>query len=484
MSNELLLPRSTPAAQGVNAASIINFLDALDRNGHEMHSLMIVRRGSVVAAGWWAPHRADAPHVMFSVSKSFTSTAAGFAVAEGLLSVDDKVASFFPDKLPENPPDNLMAMTVRDLLTMSAGERTVDIAWRAKEIDDWVGAFLACPFEDKPGTRFAYNSGSTYMVSAIVQKVTGEKIVDYLKPRLFDPLGIPQPNWDTCPRGVNTGGWGLYATTETIAKFGLTYLNGGAFQGKQVIPKEWVDAATSRQIANGDDANNDGNQGYGYQIWRGRHNTYRADGMYGQFSVVIPDLDMVVATTGAIKDMGDVLGLMWEHLLPAVKEGGSAGFAEQALLENKLGSLTLAIPTGEFRSDAESRAFGREFKFSPNDELIDSVMFAADGNDIVIKFAADHAKHVIQAGRKTWADGITGLTFRAQEPFQKLAEYRIGAAAAWNGNELTVRIVYIETPYSIFLNFTFADGNAALEISQNVAPNGIERKPLTGIDVQ
>ena len=206
-SNPRRLPRSAPESQGISTAAIAAFLDAVERSGAGLHSLMLVRHGHVVAEGWWAPYAPDLPHMLFSLSKSFTSTALGLAVAEGRLTVDDAVVDFFPGILPPTVSDNLAAMRVRHLLSMSTGH-DIDVTpvVRNATDDDWARAFLAQPVQHRPGTHFAYNSAATYMLSAIVQQLTGQTLLEYLGPRLLAPLGITGATWQNCPRGITIGG--------------------------------------------------------------------------------------------------------------------------------------------------------------------------------------------------------------------------------------------------------------------------------------
>ncbi|MCB0150534.1 MAG: serine hydrolase, partial [Caldilineaceae bacterium] len=215
------LPRSTPESQGISTAAIAAFLDAVERTGAGLHSFMLVRHGHVVAEGWWAPYAPALRHMLYSLSKSFVSTAVGLAVAEGRLTVDDAVVRFFPESLPPTVSDNLAAMRVRHLLSMSTGH-DVDVNDAVKNAPDgdWARAFLAQPVQHRPGTHFAYNSAATYMLSAIVQRLAGETVLAYLGPRLLAPLGIAGATWESCPRGVNIGGWGLEIRTEDIAVFG------------------------------------------------------------------------------------------------------------------------------------------------------------------------------------------------------------------------------------------------------------------------
>lgn len=315
------LPRAEERHGGFDLA-MERYYAAVDSAGIEMHSIMVLRDGKVAAERWWDGHSPDETHRMWSVSKSFTATAIGFAVAEGLLSLDDKVVSFFPDKVPADNP-LLSEITVRNLLTMSTGQ--------PKEPphtgDDWVAEFMAGPVVDAPGTRFRYNSMATFMLSAIIQKVSGQKLFDYLKPRLFTPLEIDGISWDESPQGISAGGWGLNLHTEDMAKFGQLFLQGGVWSGRQILPAGWVDEATTRRMDSGPSGNesltdpsSDWTQGYCYQMWRCRHNAYRADGAFGQYIIVIPDRDAVVVATANVGDMQSELNLIWAHILPALPQ--------------------------------------------------------------------------------------------------------------------------------------------------------------------
>lgn len=331
------LPRSTPEEQGISSAAIRAFVEEADSKVDSMHSFMLLRHGNVVAEAWWSPEAADKPHVLWSLSKSFTSTAVGLAVAEGKVSIDDPVLKFFPDDAPQDPSPHLKAMRVRDLLTMNTGHQD-ELNWR--EQADWAKAFLAHPVPHKPGTHFRYNTPATYMQSAIVQKVTGETVVDYLTPRLFEPLGIEKPKWDASPQGISIGGYGLYLRTEDIAKFGQLYLQQGKWHDKQVIPAEWIAQATSKQVANGSNPGSDWEQGYGFQFWRCRHGAYRGDGKDGQFCVVLPEQDAVIVMTANARDMQAMLNIAWDKLLPAFGDKPLvAAPDEQAKLKQVMGEL-------------------------------------------------------------------------------------------------------------------------------------------------
>src|SRR5581483_3360250 len=318
------LPRSAPEAQGVHSEGILQFLRAIEGSKHEFHSFMMLRHGQVIAEGWWSPYRAELKHMLYSLSKSFTSSSVGLAVAENRLRVEDQVISFFPEKLPGEVSENLRALKIKHLLTMSVGHAQDSTPSITKE-EDWVKAFLSLPIANPPGTAFLYNSGATYMLSAIVQKVTGQKVTDFLRPRLFHPLGIEGMTWETCPRGINTGGWGLSVPTEALAKFGQMYLQKGAWHEAQILPSAWVEEATSFKIQQpGADLEklkreSDWHQGYCYKFWRCRHNAFRGDGAFGQYTIVMPDQDVVIAITSESSNMQGEMNLVWEHLLPAIE---------------------------------------------------------------------------------------------------------------------------------------------------------------------
>jgi len=319
------LPRAEASQEMV--AAVDSFFEATkavpDSIGYiNLHSIMIVKDGKVLVERWYNGQSAEQAHIMHSVSKTFTSAAAGLAISEGLLKLDDKLVSFFPEELPEEVDDNLAAVTVRDLLTMNCGQQTEVSIDRSDSSINWAKAFLAHPFSHTPGTYFRYNSAGTYMVSAIIQKVTGQKVNDYLEPRLWQPLGIDKPQWDESFQGVNCGGWGLYLKTEDMAKMGQLLLQGGQWNGKQVLPAEWVKEMSSYQVQSfaddRPDQRADWNKGYGYQMWMCRHNAFRADGANGQYIIIIPDKDAVIAITTDSNLYQPYMDIIWQYLYPVL----------------------------------------------------------------------------------------------------------------------------------------------------------------------
>ena len=327
------LKRGTPSPELVAAADAFYEATRTEPQGRDhinLHSIMVLKHGKVVLERWYNGESADKPHTMWSVSKTFTATAIGFAIDEGLIKLDDPVFSFFPDKLPPNLDENLALMTIRDLLTMTCGHD--EEARFNRNNTDWVEGFLAHPVTHAPGTYFVYNSLGTYMLSAIITKVTGQNMNDYLEPRLWQPLGIEKPEWDKSPQGMSCGGWGLHLKTEDMARMGQCLLQNGKWKGKQVIPKSWVKQMTTYKVESGPAGtrledmprlgitkeNNQWARGYCYQMWICADNGYRADGANGQYIMVFPDKDVVLVLTTDSNLYQPYMDIIWKYLIPAL----------------------------------------------------------------------------------------------------------------------------------------------------------------------
>ncbi|ASS68659.1 MULTISPECIES: serine hydrolase [unclassified Paenibacillus] len=465
MEHQARLPRTTPEAQGIPSAAVIGFLDAVRERQLELHSFMLLRRGQVAAEGWWAPYRPEYPHMLFSLSKSFTSTAIGFAEAEGLLSVNDPVIGFFPDEAPETVPDNLAAMEIRHLLMMGTGH-AADVTGNVQKDDNWVRGFLQEPVEYAPGTHFAYNSAATYMLAAILQQVTGQSLLTYLKPRLFAPLGLSEGTWETCPRGIAAGGWGLSLTTEDIAKFGQLYLQRGEWQGERILPAAWVEKATGFQIGNDDGRANDWTQGYGYQFWRSRHGAYRGDGAFGQYCLVMPEQEAVLAITSGVADMQAVLDIVWDKLLPALS-GSSLEPDEsgQAELAERLKELRIDPLQAGTSSPNEAQLEGKVFHLEPNELELGTIglRFAEQGAELVLG-SSSRDDQAVRLGRGKWEAARICLGQVKQGAVQ-----RVEGSFAWRDSDtLRIELMLVETPFTYVFECRL-DGEALeLQFSANV----------------
>ncbi|MFM8879276.1 MAG: serine hydrolase domain-containing protein, partial [Verrucomicrobiota bacterium] len=442
----LSLPRSTPERQGIPSGALLAAVDALDRM-EQVHSLMVVRHGHVVAEGWWGPYDAETPHELFSLSKSFTSTAVGLAVAEGLLRVDDPVLRHLADDAPSSPGPNLRAMRVRDLLTMTSGHQD-----EPPVAPGLVSArsFLAHPVPHKPGTHFKYNTPATFLQSALVQKVTGTNTAEYLRPRLFEPLGITGARWDTNFQGINLGGYGLRLRTEDIAKFGQLCLQRGVWQGRRVVPEAWVHQATSRQVSNGSNPDSDWEQGYGFQFWRCQHGAYRGDGAFGQFCVVLPAQDAVIAVTAGVGDMAGLLDRLWDTLLPAFHKGPlKADAAARERLERRLLGLRVATPPGAATAPAAASVRGKTYRFTGNDGGLESLSLDTSGPEgWVLTRTFSGKTESLRCGHGRWMTGRGLLGDSPKGASRPLPEESLAASAAWTSDDTwTVKICATGTPF-------------------------------------
>ena len=471
--------RSQPEAEGVLTGGIDAFVSAIEQlasqgTDQELHSFMLLRHGHVIAEGWWHPYGPQVPHMLFSLSKSFTSTAVGFAVEEGVLSVEDPVISFFPKESPRKINDHLAAMQIRHLLSMSTGhtEDTTGYMIRSKT-GNWVRAFLRRPVQKQPGTHFLYNTGATSMLSAILQKVTGQTLLDYLTPRLFKPLGIEGAEWESCPMGIHTGGFGLSVKTEDIAKFGQLYLQQGVWQGRKILSEEWIKEATQLQIHNGENPDSDWAQGYGYQFWRCRHDAYRGDGAFGQFCLVMPHQDMVMAATGGLKDMQAILNLVYRHILPAVQERPLPVAAEWQALDARLKTLGYEPQKGQHTSDIRNVIQDRPYRMQENRFGIDTTAFQFDSDVCQIHLNGTDGQNVIVCGLGNWQESTV---------LKQGKRVRVYASGAWTGkNTLTVQMRYIETPFCDLVSYRFEGSKLSVRSKINVSFSNTRAVVITGL---
>lgn len=486
------LPRSIPEMEGVSSAGIIDFLNAVDTGRQEIHSYMFIRHGKVIAEGWWNPYGPGYKHILFSASKTFTATAVGLAVSENRLRITDKVVSFFPYSLPDTISQWMNDMTVRDLLTMSVGQNPEP---RAMGTDgDWISLFLKTSPLVKPGTEFRYNNMATFMLSAIVQQVTGQTIFDYLKPRIFSPLGISGMDWDQNPQGINLGMIGLRLHTEDLAKFGQLLLQQGVWNKKQLIPAEWVKEATSYKIDSSDPSNktpkekNDWAQGYCYQMWRGRNNTVRLDGMGGQFVILIPDKDAIVVLTANARNTQEEMNLVHNYLIPAIKSDKALAANPSVAAELKKKQSELSIKqnvTSVTKSEFEAKISGKEFMLQDNEYQIASVYFSFSNNECRFTIKRNNQLSGIKAGLGSWVTVNTksasllaparSVQVKSIDANYKVLQPVIKAASAYNWTaagtlELTTR--YVEEglgSQTIECRFTESNGGIGVSVSPKTA---------------
>lgn len=480
------LPHAAPGERGVNALAIRNFVEAVEREGLELHSFMLWKKDAVIASAWWAPYGPELRHTTHSATKSFVSTGIGLAVDRGLLSLDDTVISFFPEYLPPDASPLLAQMTVHHLLTMTSGHATGISGgeWRRLKTS-WIAAFLREPMVYPPGERFVYCSGCSYMLAAILQKVTGETVRDWMERHLFTPMGIRDLSWDTGVDGVNTGGNGISAKTSDLLKLGILHLKRGAWNGEQLLGQAWVEAATGMQVADVSLGVFDGKRyapaggarqerdemrtGYGYQWWRGPDDSFYASGLFGQCVFVFPALDTVFAYTGGMPS-GEkgIQRLFWQHVMPALP-GGTAGWASGSdddlvtyLATRRIGGIeTRPVP-------AVRRQVSLSCEIAANEDGVTRIGIFCDEYACRLVLEDERGAHTIVSAFEGWHAGETTMTgWKLHHSYQP-EEMRVLGHACWQDDDtLVLDWFFIETTFHDRVVLRLEDGGFSFDRSVN-----------------
>ncbi len=445
-----------PEAVGVPSSALMRLLDRLE-SIDVVHSLMLLRHGRVFMEGVRAPFDSETPHQVFSLSKSFTSVAIGLAREEGRLQLDDRLIDFFPEHAASAHP-LMREVRLSDLLSMQSGFRSCVYSRIASAPDgDLVRAYLALVPDGRPGTFFAYNSCATYMLGAVLRRVSGETVREYLMPRLFEPLDIIPGIWESCPRGLNYAGWGLYLRIRDLAKFAQLLLDGGRYEGRQLIPAGYLAEAVKPHADNSANRNPDWRLGYGYQFWRSTYG-FRGDGASGQYAVVLPEFDLAIAMNSAAPDMQRILTALWEELIPALSPGAlPEAPAEQRELAERLSRLSVAPVAG----DVSPQRLRRSFSFAENASGIIGCEVECGEKECALTFRMkDGTVEQLRAGFGYFAFGVFKLTDRAAHP--------VAASAAWRAGRLVVETFILNGIYRSTYTVDFADG----------APEPLKREDL------
>ncbi|MEP7267380.1 MAG: serine hydrolase [Saprospiraceae bacterium] len=479
------MPYVTPESTGVLSEAINAYLQAANDSGLEHHGFIMARHGKIIAEAYWKPFAADHIHTLYSLSKSFTGTAVGLAIQEGYFKLTDKVYSFFPEHLPAALSDNLLNMEVRHALNMATGHVNDTMGpMRAGGTTSWVKTFLEQPVEKAPGTYFLYNTGSTYVCGAIVSKLTGMPIQEYLKTRLYQPLGITQSDWEVSPEGYNCGGYGLRVTTRDIIRFGQLYLNEGQLNGKQLLNQTYIHEATTSHIQS-KPIGGDWGEGYGYQFWRCRHNFYRGDGAFGQYCIVMPEHNAVIAINSESSNMQKQMELIWEHLLPGIKS--------ETLSKNKLAYKELLSTAAglELNANLGSNGFDK-FGSEKNIQLNENewgwqnmkIKSGKDGGTLTL-LKGNQSLH-IPFGWNTWKSNNSRINNPFSADYRSMVPSQVYTSAGTVGDELKIRLKYTEAIHGDLLT-VIQGGNNSVEIKflhslvEKKANNAIEnRKTIQG----
>ena len=440
------LPDSTPEAQGVSSLAILNFLDAAEAAGLELHSFKLLRHGRALAQGAWAPYSLAYPHPLYSVSKSFVASAVGLLMGDGRLGLDDPVLPFFPEHAPAVVGERLAAMRVRDLLTMTSGHAEDQIGTLyERQPQPWARTFLTQPLAYAPGERFVYNSAATYLLAAIVERVSGQPLLEFLQARLLGPLGITGAAWELNAEGQAVGGWGLRLPTDALARLGQLYLQGGEWEGTQLLPRGWVEQASAAQVSTELDRTGDWAQGYGFQLWRSTHGAYRADGALGQFIVVLPEQDAVLALTAGVNDMQAVLDAVWAQLLPAfAQEALPPGAQSLAQLRARCAALTLPSVAGQYFSSSPAWTAGRSYALAANPLGLNAVQVSAAGQCVTLTLHTPRGTFSLEAGLGGWLTGTSGWSPSGEQDGP--GPWQVAGSAAWSApHTLELHFKYLDT---------------------------------------
>lgn len=486
-------PQGTPESVGIPSGEIVRLLDAMERENVQLNSLMILRHGILCAQGWYAPYGPEKLHTLHSFTKTICSTAIGFLVTEGKISLDDRVIDFFPEETPEEPSENLKEMRIRHLLSMSGGHETEP----PRKTDNWAYDFLHHEVKRKPGTYFVYNTMGTYMLSAVIYKVTGMNFTAYLKPRLFEPLGISEWYCSTCPKGIEHGGGGMCLKTEDMAKITQLYLQKGFWNGKQLIPTQWIEEASSSHIVQAEGwypvinaGMEDYFSGYGYQIWMNSVPTgYRFDGMYAQLGIVLPKYDMAIVTTAATCRIYKVLNTIWRILLPAVYEepieeneeeyqkllsrlqslqipwGKASG---HSFLEKEISGHPVVLPRNEYSLLPERvRLFGGRSHRDPEQKGLKEMVFSFEPDQkATLRFREWGKETVLPLGYgEEKLEGMVDL--------QNLEKVVLGSYCWEEDQVLRIDLLHIHSVYHRIIRLKFgAEKKVQIEFSE--LPNDID----------
>ncbi|MGN6821043.1 MAG: serine hydrolase domain-containing protein [Sphingomonas sp.] len=465
------LRRGSPSSARVDSREILGFIDDVEAAGLELHDVMLWRDGLVVAEGWHWPYSGDRLRMTHSMTKSITACAIGMLVDAGKLALDQKVAPLFPEV--EIDPDSPAArMTVEDLLTMRSGQGTEvsGSIWRGIATS-WIAEFFRIPFDHEPGTTYVYSSAASYMLSAIVTRVTGETCFDFLKPRLFDPLGIANIRWDVGPDGINPGGNGISFTTADGLKIGILHAQKGLWQGQRILSEWWVDQATRIH------AGEPGDQ-YGYH-WVVGDGYFAMLGVFVQMVRVFPGSNAVLAFNSAMDESRVVLPHLNRHF-PAAFVGGTDAAADAALAERLTGWSKR--PDFVSLAPANEATFAGRWDVAPNDKGLTGIEFDFGPEEACVTLRDGEGAHRVTAGRDGWALAPTYLPGADMHHGYRMEDMPVAAGVRWIAdNQLELVVHYLEAAFRDTFVFTVDRDRLVMERSVNINSGARAWPTLTAV---
>ena len=468
------LPRSTPEEQGVPSKALVALFDSLHALPlTDMHAVVVMRHGKVIGEMYPKPYAPEYRHTMYSCSKTFVGIAVGLAIEDNRLRLDDRVAAFFPELLPDSVSKDLADMTVRHLLTMASGVKPDwNMRSRGKE---WIRTFLSKPVKE-PGTQYAYDSMVSYMLAAVVQKVTGKKLTEYLQERVFTPMNVTEWAWEESPEGVNTGGWGVHIQPESLAKFGQLILNEGRWESKQLVPAEWIREMCKKHRETGREV-------YGYHIWHcgGHDGAVRADGALGQYVISVLDEDMVVVMTEATLGNGrDQRRLIWDVLLPHIQdEPLPANKKDYQKLLKKQEGYKLAEVKGKASSAFASNWENKTIELGKNTFGWKSLKLNFGKKEVTMTVTETNGKsYELPFGYQEWItttfDSYPPYSIAPIDRFKGLdGPYYASGSYAWiSKEELQLKVHYVNWVSALEMTFRLDENG---EVKLNIQTNYIKK---------
>jgi len=476
------LERAEPREVAIDAAAVEAFLDDAAATGLEIHGLMLHRSGRVAAEGWWWPYRADRPRIMHSATKSVMASAIGMALDEGRFKLQDKVVAFFPEYLPAVVDDKLAAMTIEDLLTMRTGHaaETSGALWRGIQ-SSWTAEFFRIPVVYTPGTVYMYTSAASYMLSAILTRVTGQTLHDYLKPRFFAPLGITGEQWDIGPDNINPGGNGLTMTTADLLKLGILHAQRGLWHGRRLLSEAWISEATRSH----------GEDNYGYQWATAAGGTYLAIGLFMQFVMIFPHHQATLAVIGAMQEGSKAfLPVVQRHFPRAFEKMLPADGA--ALADERLGvrlaaaarKPVLASTTAQRGGSStwSAQISGRTYRIEPNTVGVTALRFEFDPERCVFHLTAASVEYTVVCGLGDWIETKTDVPGRELHHGYSFKSTPVVAGARWlDDNTLEMTWIFVETAFRDTVVCRFDQDRVILERSVNVNSSALSWPTLSGV---
>ncbi|MCI8886752.1 MAG: serine hydrolase [Hungatella sp.] len=469
------LEYSYPEKEGVDSRLIMNFLNEAEKTGSEIHGIIIIRHNKVIFEAYNEPYRAEIPHIMHSFTKCLTNTAVGLAFTQGLLDLDDPILKFLPE-YEKDASEYLKRATIRNLITMRSGQsRGIGgNEWRPLKTS-WLDAYFKVPFVKEPGSEFIYSSGNSYILSAIVQRLTGRTCREYLRENITEKIGTNDFDWMVSPEGICSGGNGVSLTVEDMARIGLLYLNKGEWEGEQLLSREWVDYAMGRRDLI---PAPEGRKEYNFH-WEHEGDLWEAKGMFGQTCALIPELDMVVAYTAA-DDRYVFSGILQRELADQVKKGGALEEKNGQILKDK--GLRMTLENKNRSAEGHYVPAKPEYRFilDGRTDQITEISLILGEKEIIYGIRDHRGFHKVTAGKDCWLHGVTTMTGGYLHHQYEVEKARVSACAYWSDrNTLMMEWRYPEMAFFDHVSLTWEDGRVRIKRWVNMNSEALERPEIT-----